>query len=236
MANETYQAFAKSLQTEYEKSGVEIGRVRVQEFSRIPLFEEHLEPDGPGVLRLRTFQVLYEALESSGMIRDGKITAVYQPSQLGFDLKQHMPDFFWPYENIIIEHIGRSSMERYVKPQSKRKGRKLNKQLFASPEFEEFWRAISRRTTYRVSVDRDELIRRTVAGIKEAPAIPALRIQVTRAGVKILRGGAKTTETGQRSAALQGAYDLPDIITELQEAIAHTQDDHRHPGRHRSTG
>ena len=75
------------------------------------------------------------------MIKDGKVTAAYQPTQLGFDLKQHMPDFFWPYEDTIIEYIGRSSIERYVKPQSKRKARKLNKELFANPEFEEFWRS-----------------------------------------------------------------------------------------------
>jgi type III restriction enzyme len=223
VANESYVAFAKSLQREYEKSGVEIGRVRLQEFSKIALYEEHIEPDGPEYFGYERSKTLYEALESSGMIRDGKITAAYQPTQLGFDLKQHMPDFFWPYEDTIIEYIGRSSIERYVKPQSKRKSRKLNKELFANPEFEEFWRAISARTTYRVAVDRDRLIEATVKAIKEAPAIQPLRIQVTRAGVKILRGGTKATETGQRSAALQGAYDLPDIITELHEATSLTR-------------
>jgi len=223
IANESYVAFAKSLQTEYEKSGVEIGRVRLQEFSKIALYEEHIEPDGPEYFGYERSKTLYEAMESSGMIKDGKATAAYQPTQLGFDLKQHIPDFFWPYEDTIIEYIGRSSIERYVKPQSKRKARKLNKELFANPEFEEFWRAISARTTYRVAVDRDRLIGATVKAIKDAPAIQPLRIQVTRAGVKILRGGTKATETGQRSASLQGAYDLPDIITELQEATSLTR-------------
>ncbi|MAS53324.1 MAG: restriction endonuclease [Pimelobacter sp.] len=223
IANESYVAFAKSLQTEYERSGVEIGRVRLQEFSKIALYEEHIEPDGPEYFGYERSKSLYEALEKSGMIKDGKVTAAYQPTQLGFDLKQHMPDFFWPYEDTIIEYIGRSSIERYVKPQSKRKARKLNKELFANPEFEEFWRAISARTTYRVAVDRDRLIEATVKAIREAPAIQPLRIQVTRAGVKILRGGTKASETGQRSASLQGAYDLPDIITELQEATSLTR-------------
>ena len=223
IANESYVAFAKSLQTEYEKSGVEIGRVRLQEFSKIALYEEHIEPDGPEYFGYERSKSLYEALESSGMIKDGKVTAAYQPTQLGFDLKRHIPDFFWPYEDTIIEYIGRSSIERYVRPQSKRKARKLNKELFANPEFEEFWRAISARTTYRVSVERDRLIEATVKAIKEAPDIQPLRIQVTRAGVKILRGGTKATETGQRSASLQGAYNLPDIITELQEATSLTR-------------
>lgn len=223
VANESYLAFAKSLQTEYEKSGVEIGRVRLQEFSKIALYEEHIEPDGPEYFGYERSKTLYEGLVSSGMIKDGKVTSAYQPTHLGFDLKQHIPDFFWPYEDTIIEYIGRSSIERYVKPQSKRKARKFNKELLANLEFEEFWRAISARTTYRVAVDRDRLIDATVKAVKAGPVIQPLRIQVTRAGVKILRGGTKATETSQRSASLQGAYDLPDLITELQEATSLTR-------------
>jgi len=114
-------------------------------------------------------------------------------------------------------------MERYIKPASKRQPRKLNKELFSSPEFEEFWHRIARRTTYRVSVDRDDLIAKAVKAIKEAPKIEPLRIQITKAGVKILRGGTTAEEKGVRSADLKGGYDLPDIITELQAATSLTR-------------
>jgi type III restriction enzyme len=46
---------------------------------------------------------------------------------------------------------------------------------------------------------------------------------VTRAGVKVLRGGAKGEELGVRSTDLKGGYDLPDIITELQSATSLTR-------------
>jgi type III restriction enzyme len=223
VANESYQNFAKSLQTEYEKSGVEIGRVRPQEFSKIPLYENHIRPNGPEFFGFERSNELYKALESAGLIKEGKITSRYQPEQVGFNLQPYVPEFFWDYEDTIIEYIGRSSMERYVKPQSQRRSRKLNKELFSNPAFEDFWHKIARRTTYRVSVDRDILINKTVLAIKQAPEVQPLRIQVTRAGVKILRGGAKATETGQRSAELKGTYDLPDIITELQEATSLTR-------------
>jgi type III restriction enzyme len=39
----------------------------------------------------------------------------------------------------------------------------------------------------------------------------------------VLRGGAKGEELGTRSADLKGSYDLPDIITELQEATSLTR-------------
>jgi len=221
VANESYQSFAKSLQTEYERSGVEIGRVRPQEFSKIPLFAEHIEPGGPEFFGFERSNALFQHMEREGYIKDGKLTAAYQPNEAGFSLR--LEPFFQPYESTIIDHIGRASMEKYVKPASKRQPRRLNKELFANPEFEEFWRRIARRTTYRVSVDRGDLITKAVAVIKEAPAVEALRIQVTKAGVKILRGGTKAEERGVRAADLKGSYDLPDIVTELQEATSLTR-------------
>src|SRR5680860_1921653 len=84
----------------------------------------------------------------------------------------------------------------------KRQPRKLNKELYTSSEFEKFWEKISGRTTYRVSVDRESIISSAVTAIQAEDKIEPLRIQVTRAGVKILRGGAKGEELGQRSANL----------------------------------
>jgi type III restriction enzyme len=46
---------------------------------------------------------------------------------------------------------------------------------------------------------------------------------VTRAGIKILRGGARAEEIAQRQATLAGTYDLPDIVTELQDATSLTR-------------
>jgi restriction endonuclease len=46
---------------------------------------------------------------------------------------------------------------------------------------------------------------------------------VTRAGVKVLRGGAKGKALATGSADLEGSYDPPDIITELQEATSLTR-------------
>lgn len=116
-----------------------------------------------------------------------------------------------------------SRIERMVKTQRERVTRKLNKEVYTSPWFEDFWRTISRRTTYRVALKRDEIIHNAVAKIKAEQPIPPLRVQVTRAGVKLMRGGTKTSETVTRSAELSGTYQLPDIISELQEATSLTR-------------
>lgn len=220
IANESYQAFAKSLQKEYKDAGVEIGRVRLSEFSKIAL------KDANGVLTDDLFGYqrsveVWNYLESHGFIADGIVTHKFQPNTLGFSLE--LPEQFEAYETEISALVGRAHIDKYVKPVSKRKSRVLNKQLYSTPEFEDFWEAISRKTTYRVRVSRDEIIKNAVAAVKESPDVEPLRIQVTRAGVKVLRGGAKGQELGTRSADLKGSYDLPDIITELQEATSLTR-------------
>lgn len=221
VANESYTKFADALQKEYKDAGVEIGRVRKAEFSKIPLQDANgaLTDDQFGYQRSI---VVWEHLKDKGFInKDGGVTSKFQPNQLGFDLALPV-DIVWA-ESIIIELVGRANIGKYVKPVSKRQPRVLNKQLYSTPEFEEFWEAISQKTTYRVKVEREQLIDNSVQAIREAPKIDALRIQVTRAGVKVLRGGAKGEELGTRSADLKGSYDLPDIITELQEATSLTR-------------
>lgn len=221
VANESYKQFADALQKEYKVAGVEIGRVRKAEFSKIPL----QNPDGSLTdenLGYEGSVSIWEHLLAQKFIdKDGVVQPKFQPNIEGFSL--NMPvDFIWA-EPFVIELVGRANIGKYVKPKSKRHSRKLNKELFANPEFEKFWETISRRTTYRVEVERDKIIENSVKAIKEAPDIDPLRIQVTRAGVKVLRGGAKGHELGSRQQELRGSYDLPDIIGELQEATSLTR-------------
>ena len=217
VANESYKQFADALQKEYKEAGVEIGRVRKAEFSKIPL----QNPDGSLTdenLGYEGSVSIWEHLLAHRFIdKDGVVQPKFQPNTLDFSL--NMPvDFMWA-EPFVIELVGRANIGKYVKPKSKRHPRTLNKELFANPEFEKFWETISRRTTYRVEVERDQIIENSVKAIKEAPDIDPLRIQVTRAGVKVLRGGAKGQELGSRQQELRGSYDLPDIIGECRRPL-----------------
>lgn len=221
VANESYTQFADALQREYKDAGIEIGRVRRAEFSKIPLSDENglLTDDQLGYQRS---VLVWEHLRDRGFIdKDGSVTSKFQPNQLGFDLGLPV-DIVWA-ESMIIELVQRANIGQYIKRVSKRKPRVLNKQLYSSPEFEDFWERISRKTTYRVRISREQVVENAIRAIREAPNIDALRIQVTRAGVKVLRGGATGEELGTRSAELKGSYELPDIITELQGATSLTR-------------
>lgn len=219
IANESYQEFAKSLQTDYVKAGVSIGFVRPGEFSKIPVVGE----DGAEkLLGFKGSSLIWTELKDRGFIdKDGKVQATYQPNLERFSLGSK-PNFFWP-EAEIHAVLDKCKIEHFVKSRRKRVPRRLNKELYASPEFEEFWKKISRRTTYRVTLKRDDIIDKAVARIKEEPTIPPLRVQVTKVGVRIIRSGTRAEEKGQRTEDLTGTYDLPDIITELQTATSLTR-------------
>lgn len=220
IANESYQVFAQSLQNEYKAAGVAIGTVRPNEFAKLP----RRDADGALTDEICGYQwslEVFKHLESLSFIKDGKATSKFLPETEGFSL--NLPGQFQPYEAEIIARVRDTSIEKYVKPKSKRQARKLNKSLYATPEFVAFWNSISQKTMYRVQVKREELIGNTVEIIKQAPKIQPLRIEVTRAGVKVLRGGTQGQELGTRTAELKGSYDLPDIIGELQQSTMLTR-------------
>lgn len=220
VANESYVDFAKSLQNEYKEAGIAIGKVRPNEFAKLPRLDSEGRPTDDACGYQWSLGV-YRHLEKHSFIKGGEPTPMFQPDVAGFTL--HLPDVLRSYEAGIITLLCRVNIGQYLKPRSKRVARKFNKALYASPEFVAFWKAISRRTTYRVAFDREQLQQRTVAAIKAAPAIPALRIEVTRAGVMLTRGGAGGRAQGTRIAELRGSHALPDVIGELQQATSLTR-------------
>lgn len=221
VATESYQAFAKSLQKEYQAAGVSLGLVRDNEFARI------FRRDEEGVQTEDTFGwqwsvEVWAHLGDKGFIEDGQVTAKFRPSEENFSLE--LPEKFTPYESEIIERIGNAHIERFVKPKSKRQPRKLNKELYASAEFEDFWDKISQKTTYRVAFDGEKLKSDIAEAIGNMPPIPPRKISVKKVGISISRAGAQGQEIGAGKASeITQEIPLPDIISELQEATSLTR-------------
>lgn len=218
VANESYAAFAAALQDEYKRAGVAVGYVRKTEFAELPIVEAGKESR----LGTRRSAEIWEVLRERGYINDaGEVQGTWVPEQLGFTVG--LPEQYADYEQEVIDLVERCKIEVLVKPKRKRVVRSLNKQVYATPEFEEFWEKITSRTTYRVSLDRADLVRRCVARIKEAPEIQPIRIQVTRTGVELTRGGPKGSVLGFRDEVLKESYPLPDIVLQLQESTSLTR-------------
>ena len=218
VANESHGAFAAALQDEYKRAGVAVGYVRKTEFAELPIVENGKESR----LGTRRSAEIWESLHERGYINDaGEVLGTWVPEQLGFTVG--LPEQYADYEQEVIDLVERCKIEVLVKPKRKRVVRSLNKQVYATPEFEEFWEKITSRTTYRVSLDRADLVRRCVTRIKEAPEIHPIRIQVTRTGLELTRGEPKGSVLGSRGEVLKKSYPLPDIILQLQESTSLTR-------------
>ena len=220
IANESYSAFADSLQKEYKAAGVAIGQVRPNEFAKLV----KLDADGKatdGSLGFNLSQEIFNHLHSHNYLRNGKTTSIFQPDAKGFSL--NLPESLQSYETEIIQRIRDAGIGKYVRNGNDRRPRKLNKALYDTPEFAKFWDGISQKTTYRVTVDRDDLVGKAIYAIKREERIKPLRIEVTRSGIKVLRGGAVNEVRSSHENALGGSYDLPDIIGELQQATSLTR-------------
>lgn len=218
VASESYQAFASALQNEYQKAGVAIGFVRKQEFSRLPITVDGKET----VLGAKRSAEIWDHLHRRGFINDqGEVQGSWVPEQLGFTID--LPEQYVEYEDDVINIVNACKMETIIKRKRKRVARKLNKELYAAPGFEEFWDKITQRTTYRVNFERQALVDACVNRIKTAPRIEPIRIQVTRTKMTMTRGGTKGSTLGSRGANLTGSYPLPDIVAQLQEATSLTR-------------
>ncbi|MBP3088488.1 restriction endonuclease [Corynebacterium sp. sy017] len=217
VANESYSDFAKGLQAEYKKANVAIGYVNEGYFAKIMVDKDGIET----ALGFSGSQKIHQHLTKAGFIDEkGVVQPSFQPTIPGFSLQ--LPEPYGEIENEVINQMIKCTSE-LTKRKTKRVTRKLNKEIYLDPEFEHFWEKITARTTYRVSLNREEMIATTANAIKAAPEILPIRIRITRAGMKITRGGSKAYEQATRSTELASDYLLPDIVTHLQESTSLTR-------------
>lgn len=219
IANESYQSFAKGLQTEYANAGVRIGFVRPQEFAGIRRLDK-TGGQGDDLLGYSLSKEIYEHLTQSGYLKDGNPTDKFNPDSTGFSL--NLPAGMEKFEQEVIGIISKVSIERYVQRKSRRQVRTLNKEAYFSQEFEDFWREISAKTRFRVAFDRDTLVAECVRGLRQSERIDPLRIEVKQAKIQVLRSGASSEERSVRAAEFSTSFVLPNAIRELQESTSLT--------------
>ncbi len=218
IANESYRDFANNLQKEYKQAGIQIGYVRKGEFSRIRLHDE------PGkTLGHDASSEIWQHLNRRGMIdSEGRVLANFAPQNIGFNLD--LPDSLQQYHAEVVDVIEGCKLDKFVKDARKKETIRLNKEVMYSPELEKLWKKISRKTTYRVEFDNGRVVMAAIETVKKAAEIKPLRIEVKKNRVLLRRGGVTNAGTiGESSTDLRGTFELPDIISELQEETGLTR-------------
>ena len=213
MANESYEDFARALQTEYEEeAGVTFGKVPLTALAKIPrIVDDHEEPIGR-----EAAQEIKDALVARGYLDDdGRLLPAFDPKQEGFDLG--LPPDHETLTTAVTELLARYQLERHIRRASQEGPNRLRKEIALTPDFKELWERIRPRTTYRVEFDTDRLVARTVERLYEMPAIAVPTIHVTAGTVHVGRAGIDTTMTSVAEERVDySARPLPDVLAYLQ--------------------
>lgn len=111
VANESYDDFARSLQSEYEEDcGVTFGKVPIQAFAKLA----QVIDGKPAELGKAASEEVWKALVSQGILAsDGKIQPAFDPKKKDFQLK--LPEMQKPLEKDIIDVLSSYQIERHIR-------------------------------------------------------------------------------------------------------------------------
>jgi type III restriction enzyme len=213
MANETYEDFARALQTEYEDDcGVTFGKVPITAIAKLT----RVVDGEPQPIGRESAETIKASLVAQKMIdTDGRLQPAFDPKKL--DFKIDLPPALQDLAPAVVDLLASYQIERHIRQEKNEGTNRLKKEVTLSPDFIALWDRIKPRTTYRVEFETDELVRRTVTAIKKMEKIEAAKIRLTTGQVNVVRGGVTTAAVSAAEEKVSNKNrPVPDILAYLQ--------------------
>ena len=216
IANESYEDFARKLQTEIEEDfNVRFGAVSKNAFAKII----QVIHDQETTLGDDKSQKIWEELKQQGHIDEGgQIQPKFNPSDKYFEVK--LSPEFQDVKHQVIDIVQSYLFSEHVVNRNNRKTLKINKMVYLDDDFRKLWDKIKPKTTYSVEYDTEVLIEKASKAIREMDRIEKVKIVYKKAEVDIQKKGIVTKELRiQETTASYGEdiVNLPDILAYLQK-------------------
>jgi len=224
IAGETFEEYARGLQDDIERDcQIKFGRIEQAAFSKLvrPVSEGEEEKAIGQDASVR----IWEDLKEKGYIdAQGDIQAKFDPNREDFILEL-VPEHE-PMRAAILDEMRKYIFRDRIVDARQKRVLRFKKAVALTPEFEELWKRISRKTAYAVEFETEELIKQASSRLKNMEKISPVAILTTREELKVTKAGiqagrvleARTTDASQPKA-------LPDILAFLQretELTRHT--------------
>lgn len=216
VAQESYAEYAEGLQKEMEKElKVKLGLVTVDLFAGLtyPL------PSGEtGTLKVNESRAIFDGLLVAGLIEDNGKAKEELRTALATNtlpLPVDLPD---EARKLVRERLTRIARKLPIRDARAKGQVKLNLAVLEGHDFQELWKRISRKTTYRLDFDDAALVARCAKAMADMPPPGEARVTFELADMLIGREGV-TGEKRSMSAPQRLAtskLDLPDLLGELQ--------------------
>jgi type III restriction enzyme len=216
IANESYEDFARKLQTEIEEDfNIHFGAVNKNAFAKIIQVIHGKET----TLGDEKSQKIWGELKQQGYINeDGQIQPKFNPSDKYFEVK--LSPEFQDAKHQVIDIVQSYLFSEHVVNRNNRKTLKINKMVYLDDEFRKLWGKIKPKTTYSVEYDTDVLIEKASRAIREMDRIEKVKIVYKKAEVNIQEKGIGTKELRIQETTASYSEDkvnLPDILAYLQK-------------------
>ena len=215
MANESYEDFARKLQSEIEEdTGIKFGTIKKTAFAHIPWLNKNGKEEPLGK---RSNDIFKHFILKNYIDRQGKVQ-----NALKVAIRDGNVDIPQDYENIKEEifEVVKKITDGFKPPKDRYKRRqvKVNKHVYLSDDFKEFWDSIKHKTTYAVEFDTEELVEKCVNTLHENLNVKSPKLIYTKSGVTIKAAGVIPDENGYITTAYseEDEIALPDIVTYLQ--------------------
>lgn len=213
MANQSYEDFAKQLQTEIETDeGFKFGSIEFTSFAGIPLTSSEKEN-----MTIKESEALYSFFKQKGYVDyQGKTTA-----KLNQDLRNsvvEIPAQFKEYEYEIIDYLKKVYGNLNIKNKENIVSYRQNKRVvFNNPCFIELWERIKHKTKYSVEYDSDSLILACAKKLYRDLKVGGIEVEYTKSKLKKNTTGIEGKIVHIDAEYIEGRNRyLPDIITYLQ--------------------
>lgn len=212
-ANESYESFARALQTEYERDcGVTFGQVPMRSLTKLTRVVEGRE----STVGREGAEAIRKALVNQGILdAEGRIQPAFDPKKKDFKLE--LPAPLSELADSVIDLLSSFQIERHVSRERDERRNPLRKDILLTPEFEELWNRIRPRTSYRVEFGTETLVERSVSAIMRMGGIAVPRIHIVTGRLSVEKGGVAAEAVGAATEELDlRARPVPDILAYLQ--------------------
>ncbi len=213
MASESYEEFARALQTEYEEDcGVTFGKVPLTALARLTKVVDGAEQP----IGREAAEEIRASLVVQGMLdADGRIQPAFDPRRRDFTLE--LPEARRELAPNVIDLLSAYQIERHIRRDRDEGANRLNKEVRPSPEFQALWDRIKPRTTYRVEFDTGRLVDLCVDAIKRMQRIERPHVLVRAGQLGVQGRGVTTTAVSVAEEQVEyGNHPVPDPLAYLQ--------------------
>ena len=183
IASESYDSFAKGLQTELAEAVADRPRMVTAE-----LFKNKVIYDTSGaerVVDLDLAQSIYEGLITSGYVKKGVLTDKYYEAKKNGVIK--LAGEIGDCKDSVIAIIDSVYDARSAQPENARKNNvqlEFDRKKFDSAVFRELWSRISSKSFYVVEFDEMELIRKAVDALDRELHVPKIFFKIEKGGME----------------------------------------------------